>query len=74
MGRMKPELPTTGSRITPAISPLLAAKIAFAASKSLYSHTSVGAVDPAGTPGESGRPRVATPEPAWTRKASAWPW
>ena len=74
VGRMKPELPTTGSRITPAISPLLAAKIAFAASKSLYSHTSVGAVDPAGTPGESGRPRVATPEPAWTRKASAWPW
>ena len=31
-------------------------------------------VDPAGTPGESGRPNVATPEPAFTRKASAWPW
>ena len=26
------------------------------------------------TPGESGRPRVATPEPACTRKESAWPW
>lgn len=26
------------------------------------------------SPGESGRPRVATPEPACTRKPSAWPW
>ena len=26
-----------------------------------------------GTPGESGRPRVATPEPAFTKNMSAWP-
>ena len=31
-------------------------------------------VDAAGTPGESGRPSVATPDPAWTRKESACPW
>ncbi len=31
-------------------------------------------VEAAGTPGESGRPRVATPEPACTRKESACPW
>lgn len=30
-------------------------------------------VEAAGTPGESGRPRVATPEPACTRKESACP-
>mmetsp|Transcript_6842 Transcript_6842/g.29133 ORF Transcript_6842/g.29133 Transcript_6842/m.29133 type:complete len:205 (-) Transcript_6842:783-1397(-) len=34
-GTMKPELPTTGSRITPAISPLFSSKIFFTASRSL---------------------------------------
>ena len=29
---------------------------------------------PGVTPGESGRPSVATPEPACTSRASAWPW
>jgi len=43
-------------------------------SRSLYLAQRVALVEDAGTPGESGRPRVATPEPAWTRKESAWPW
>ena len=34
----------------------------------------LGLPDSPGTPGESGRPRVMTPEPADTRKPSAWPW
>lgn len=44
MGAMKPELPTTGSRITPAISSLLSAKISRTLSKSLYfAHSVVAA-------------------------------
>ena len=74
MGAMKPELPTTGSRMTPAIWPGLAAKAALRAGMSLYSTVKVPAVAPLGTPGESGRPSVATPDPACTRKASPWPW
>mmetsp|Transcript_23596 Transcript_23596/g.58492 ORF Transcript_23596/g.58492 Transcript_23596/m.58492 type:complete len:245 (-) Transcript_23596:776-1510(-) len=34
-GTMKPELPTTGSRMTPAISPLFSSKMRFTASRSL---------------------------------------
>ena len=34
-GTMNPELPTTGSRITPAISPLFSSKIFLTASRSL---------------------------------------
>ena len=41
MGAMKPELPTTGSRMTPAISSLLSAKICFTLSMSLYFAQSV---------------------------------
>mmetsp|Transcript_2181 Transcript_2181/g.7631 ORF Transcript_2181/g.7631 Transcript_2181/m.7631 type:complete len:244 (+) Transcript_2181:254-985(+) len=74
VGGMKPELPTTGSRITPAISPLCCATISFTLSMSLYVAHSVVPVAAAGTPGLSGSPRVATPEPACTRKGSAWPW
>jgi hypothetical protein len=33
-----------------------------------------GAVTAAGTPGDEGTPIVAAPEPAATRKGSAWPW
>mmetsp|Transcript_1349 Transcript_1349/g.3819 ORF Transcript_1349/g.3819 Transcript_1349/m.3819 type:complete len:244 (+) Transcript_1349:506-1237(+) len=73
-GTMKPELPTTPSRITPATSPLFASKSAFTVSRSLYVATSVDSDAPLVTPGESGRPSVATPEPAATRKESAWPW
>mmetsp|Transcript_26294 Transcript_26294/g.52771 ORF Transcript_26294/g.52771 Transcript_26294/m.52771 type:complete len:213 (-) Transcript_26294:543-1181(-) len=73
-GTMKPELPTTPSRITPETSPLFASKSALTDSMSLYVATRVEADAPAVTPGESGRPSVATPEPAATRKESAWPW
>mmetsp|Transcript_38044 Transcript_38044/g.123065 ORF Transcript_38044/g.123065 Transcript_38044/m.123065 type:complete len:270 (-) Transcript_38044:556-1365(-) len=73
-GTMKPELPTTPSRITPATSPLLASKRALTDSMSLYVATSVDADAPCVTPGESGSPSVATPEPAATRNESACPW
>ena len=43
-------------------------------SRSLYGASSVCAVTAAGTPGDDGTPRVAAPEPAATRKASAAPW
>ena len=36
--------------------------------------TEVRAASEAGTPGESGAPRVSAPEPACTRKLSPWPW
>ena len=43
MGTMKPELPTTGSRMTPAISPLCCLKISRTPSRSLYVAVSVAA-------------------------------
>ena len=44
VGAMNPELPTTGSRMTPAISSLLSAKICFTLSMSLYfAHSVVAA-------------------------------
>ena len=64
--------PTTGSRITAATSS--AASSRSTASRSLKGAVSVSATAPGVTPGESGRPSVATPEPAWTRRKSAWPW
>ena len=66
--------PATGSTITAAILPRCRSKISSTASRSLYAHESVSAVTAAGTPGESGRPRVAAPEPACTSSMSAWPW
>ena len=44
------------------------------ASRSLYGAVSVSATAPGVTPGESGSPSVATPDPACTRSRSAWPW
>ena len=41
-------------------------------SRLLKSATRVSLTVSAGTPGESGKPRVATPEPACTRSRSAW--
>ena len=73
-GTMKPELPTTPSRMTPATSSLFALSSSSTESRSLYLATSVDAAAPAVTPGESARPSVITPEPAATRKESAWPW
>ena len=43
------------------------------AARSLKAQVRVSLVAAAVTPGESGRPNVETPLPAWTRKASAWP-
>ena len=51
-GTMKPELPTTGSRMTPQISSLLAAKSALTLSRSLYLATRVLSAAPLVTPGE----------------------
>ena len=42
-------------------------------SKSLKGAISVSATAAGGTPGESGNPSVATPEPACTSSTSAWP-
>ena len=44
------------------------------AARSLNGAVSVSATAPGVTPGESGSPSVATPEPACTRSRSAWPW
>lgn len=71
-GRRKPALPTTGSRMMAATG--CEARSASTAARSLNCATSVLRVAAAGTPGLSGRPSVATPEPACTRKLSAWPW
>ena len=43
------------------------------AGASLNGAVSVSPAIPAGTPGLSGSPSVATPEPALTKKPSAWP-
>ncbi len=44
VGAMKPELPTTGSKMTPAISPLFCLKISRTLSRSLYfAHSVVAA-------------------------------
>ena len=51
-----------------------AAKSASTAARSLNGATSVSATVAGVTPGESGRPSVATPEPAAASSASAWPW
>ena len=66
-------LPATGSTITAAMS-AFSSKSRASASTSLYGATSVSATAPGVTPGESGSPSVATPDPAWTRRRSAWPW
>ena len=72
-GVIKPALPTTGSRMTPAISLGFCSNRAFTASKSLKGAVNVPAATDLGTPGESGKPKVATPEPALTRNISACP-
>ena len=40
----------------------------------LYGNTIVSAAAAPVTPGEDGRPSVATPEPASASSASLWPW
>ena len=60
--------------MTPAIASGFSENNFFTASRSLYGAVSVLAVVDLGTPGESGKPRVATPDPAFTKNISACPW
>ena len=66
-------LPATGSTTTAAM-PGCASNVAATAAASLNGTTMVCAANAAGTPGESGSPSVATPEPAEASRPSAWPW
>jgi hypothetical protein len=67
-------LPTTGSTMTAAMSAPCSAKTCSSAAVSLKGAVMVFAATEAVTPGLSGRPRVATPEPALTSRLSPWPW
>ena len=66
--------PATGSTMTAAISPGVLAKSAAHGREVVVRRDERVRDGARGTPGESGRPSVATPEPAWTRSRSAWPW
>jgi hypothetical protein len=50
---------------------LVVIEMALTESTLLYLAQRVALVADFGTPGKSGKPRVATPDPAWTRKTSA---
>ncbi len=67
-------LAATGSTTKAAISPGNFRNASSSAEASLYGTTVVRAAISSGTPGLPAIPRVATPEPAETRKPSAWPW
>ena len=66
-------LPTTGSKITPAIRSPCAANASSRPATSLYCSTSVSRLVPAVTPGEFGTASVAAELPAATSKLSTWP-
>ncbi len=67
-------LAPTGSTRTAAIVFPAWRKVASTAPRSLKGTTSVSAAVPSVTPGESGSPSVATPDPALTSRESACPW
>ena len=67
-------LPTMGSTTTAATCAVLASSSAATLSRSLKVAVSVSAAVDAATPGLVGTPSVSAPEPASTRKPSAWPW
>jgi hypothetical protein len=73
-GGIGPALPTTGSTMIAARLDAFAWTIADVSSMSLNLAVSVNDASAAGTPGALGSPRVATPDPAFTRNESAWPW
>ena len=73
-GGTTPMFAGQASVITQAIFVPCSAKARRTASASLYGSTRVLAVIAAGIPGESGRPNVATPDPAAASSASACPW
>ena len=69
-------LPTTGSRMTQAMGVPAAAAVrndSSAAPRSLNRAVNVSAATAAGTPGESGSPSVAAPDPAFTSNPSECP-
>ncbi len=72
--RTKFMLPAIGSIITQAISRPWLAKASSSWARLLYSSTSVCCTTSGGTPALVGWPKVASPEPAFTSSASAWPW
>jgi len=72
--RTKFMLPAIGSIMTQAISRPRSAKACSSASTLLYSSTSVCCTTSGGTPALVGWPKVASPDPALTSRASAWPW
>jgi hypothetical protein len=65
--------PAIGSTMTAAILSALASHSASRNRRSLYGASSVSAATAAGTPGLVGTPSVIAPDPAFTRKPSAWP-
>jgi hypothetical protein len=72
-GGTTPMFAGQASVITQAICSPRSANSAVTASLSLYGSTTVSAADAPVTPGVSGRPRVATPDPAATSSASTCP-
>ena len=69
-----PMLPAIGSTMTAATCAVLASNSAATLTRSLKGAVSVSAAVEAATPGLVGTPSVSAPEPASTRKPSAWPW
>ena len=74
LARTKFMLPAIGSIIRQAMSLPCRAKASSSCATLLYSSTSVCCTTSAGTPALVGLPKVASPEPAFTSSASAWPW
>src|SRR5215469_4466391 len=73
-GGTTPMLAGQASVMTQAISGPRVSNSAVTAAESLYGSTTVSAAEAPVTPGVSGRPSVATPDPAATRSASTCPW
>ena len=63
-------LPATGSTMIAAIVSPISSNNLRTASESLYGNVIVFSATPCGTPGLSGTPKVARPEPAFTKRAS----
>jgi hypothetical protein len=72
--RTKFMLPAIGSIMTQAIFAPCRSNASSSWARPLYSRTSVCWTTAAGTPALVGWPKVASPEPALTSSASAWPW
>ncbi len=73
-GATTPMFPTTGSTITAATAPGCSRKRRSTLSRSLKTAVTVSRAVASVTPGLSGDPKVAAPEPARMRNESPWPW